>query len=78
VSRVGLHPSLARRFALAGYSRRAMLSANEEHGNYIVTAFMGFTVPTGSNVDGNGHSLFTPTLAAGKALATSTCRRRLE
>ena len=43
-----------------------LLSANEEHGNYIVTAFMGFTVPTGSNVNGNGHSLFTPTLAAGK------------
>jgi hypothetical protein len=43
-----------------------LLSANEENGNYIVTAFMGFTVPTGSNVNGNGHSLFTPTLAAGK------------
>ena len=43
-----------------------LLSANEEHGNYIVTAFMGFSVPTGSNVNGNGHALFTPTLAAGK------------
>ena len=27
---------------------------------------MGFSVPTGSNVNGNGHALFTPTLAAGK------------
>jgi len=43
-----------------------MLSANEEEGNYIVTAFMGFSVPTGSNVNGNGHAIFTPTLAAGK------------
>ncbi|HUO06137.1 MAG TPA: hypothetical protein VMU16_13150 [Candidatus Binataceae bacterium] len=43
-----------------------LLSANEEQGNYIVTAFMGFTVPTGSNVNGAGHATFTPTLAAGK------------
>src|SRR5208283_4471879 len=43
-----------------------LLSSNEEHGNYIVTAFMGFSVPTGSNVNGNGHALFTPTIAAGK------------
>jgi len=43
-----------------------LLSANEDNGNYIVTAFMGFSVPTGSNVNGNGHALFTPTLAAGK------------
>jgi len=43
-----------------------LLSSNEEHDNYIVTAFMGFSVPTGSNVNGNGHALFTPTLAAGK------------
>ncbi|MGB6089384.1 MAG: hypothetical protein WA721_10000 [Candidatus Binataceae bacterium] len=43
-----------------------LLSADEQHGNYIVTAFMGFSVPTGSNVNGNGHALFTPTLAMGK------------
>jgi hypothetical protein len=43
-----------------------LLSSNEEHDNYIVTAFMGFSVPTGSNTNGNGHGLFTPTLAAGK------------
>jgi hypothetical protein len=34
-----------------------LLSANEEQGNYIVTAFMGNSA---------GHALFTPTLAAGK------------
>ncbi|HVA80003.1 MAG TPA: hypothetical protein VNF29_03680 [Candidatus Binataceae bacterium] len=43
-----------------------LLSADEEHGNYIVTAFMGFSVPTGSEVNGSGHGLFTPTLAFGK------------
>ena len=43
-----------------------LLSGNEENGNYIVTAFMGFSVPTGSNVNGNGHAIFTPTIAAGK------------
>ncbi|MGA6970814.1 MAG: hypothetical protein WBY93_04235 [Candidatus Binatus sp.] len=43
-----------------------LFSGNEENGNYIVTAFMGFSVPTGSNVNGNGHGIFTPTLAAGK------------
>ncbi|MHB8383532.1 MAG: hypothetical protein ACYDC3_14490 [Candidatus Binataceae bacterium] len=43
-----------------------LLSADEQHGNYIVTAFMGFSAPTGSEVNGNGHGLFTPTLALGK------------
>jgi hypothetical protein len=43
-----------------------LISADEQHGNYIVTAFMGFSVPTGSNVNGNGHGEFTPTLAFGK------------
>ena len=43
-----------------------ILSSNEENGNYILTAFMGFSVPTGSNVNGNGHALFTPTIAFGK------------
>jgi hypothetical protein len=42
------------------------LSANEEDGNYILTGFLGFSVPTGSNVNGNGHFIFTPTLAGGK------------
>ena len=43
-----------------------LLSANEESGNYIVTAFMGFSAPTGDDGNSNGHALFTPTLAAGK------------
>jgi hypothetical protein len=45
-----------------------LLAANEQSANYIVTAFMGFSVPTGSNVNGAGHAIFTPTLAFGKGL----------
>lgn len=43
-----------------------LLSANEENGNYIVTAFMGFSVPTGDRGNSSGHALFTPTIAGGK------------
>jgi hypothetical protein len=43
-----------------------ILSANEEHGNYIVSAFFGVSLPTGSNLFTNHHTMFTPTLAAGK------------
>lgn len=41
-------------------------SANEENGNYIVTAFMGFSAPTGDDGNSNRHGIFTPTIAAGK------------
>lgn len=43
-----------------------LLSANEEHGNYIVTAFVGTSLPTGSTAFTSNHSIITPTLAAGK------------
>jgi len=43
-----------------------LLSANEELGNYILTAFMGFSAPTGDDGNSNGHALFTPTIAGGK------------
>ena len=43
-----------------------LLSANEENGNYIVTAFMGFSAPTGDDGNSNRHGIFTPTIAAGK------------
>lgn len=43
-----------------------LLSANEENGNYIVTAFMGFSAPTGDDGNSNRHGVFTPTIAAGK------------
>lgn len=43
-----------------------ILSRNEEHGNGIVTAFFGATVPTGKNGNGSCCAVVTPTLAAGK------------
>lgn len=43
-----------------------LLTANEDNGNYIVTAFMGLSVPTGSEKFSSHHYGFTPTIAAGK------------
>lgn len=41
-------------------------SANEDHGNYIVTAFIGFSAPTGDDGNSNRHGIFTPAIAMGK------------
>jgi hypothetical protein len=46
------------------------LSANEENGNYIVTGFLGVAVPTGSDEFTTGHTIYTPTIAAGKGWGT--------
>jgi hypothetical protein len=43
-----------------------LLSANEEHGNYIVTMFMGFSAPTGNDGNSARHPIFTPAIAVGK------------
>ena len=43
-------------------------SANEEHGAYIVTAFLGASFPTGTVPNGAGHAIITPTLALGKGI----------
>lgn len=47
-----------------------ILSGNEEHGNYILTAFLGWSIPTGtySNgvVTGQNSATITPTVAYGK------------
>jgi hypothetical protein len=43
-----------------------LLSANEEHGNYILTAFVSSTFPTGTNHNGQTKAIITPTLAYGK------------
>jgi hypothetical protein len=43
-----------------------LLSANEEQGNYILTAFLGLAVPTGSEDFTTHHYVVTPTLAFGK------------
>lgn len=43
-----------------------LLSANEQHGNYILAAFLGWSVPTGSHNNGALHAVLTPTIAYGK------------
>jgi hypothetical protein len=45
-----------------------LLSADADHGDYIVTAFMGFSAPTGDDGNSFGHAIFTPTIAFGKGL----------
>ena len=43
-----------------------LLAANEDRGNSIVTAFLGLTLPTGSEHITQDETIFTPTLAFGK------------
>lgn len=45
-----------------------LLSANEQHGNYILTAFLGWSLPTGQFSNGALHPVITPTIAYGKGL----------
>ena len=39
---------------------------NEQHGNWILTAFLGGSIPTGSYKNGSPAAIVTPTLAGGK------------
>ena len=41
-------------------------SGNEEHGSYILTLFVGGSIPTGSYRNGSSAAIVTPTVAAGK------------
>jgi hypothetical protein len=43
---------------------------NEEHGNYIVTGFLGVSLPTGGEAFTNHKTIVTPTLAAGRGWGT--------
>jgi len=43
-----------------------ILSRNEKKGNYIVTFFLGGSLPTGSYKNGSADASITPTIAAGK------------
>ncbi len=45
-----------------------LFSENEEHGNYILTAFLGWSLPTGDHKNGALHAVITPTIAYGKGL----------
>ena len=47
-------------------AKERIYSRNEEHGNAIVTAFVGASVPTGKNGNGSCCAVVTPTLAVGK------------
>ena len=46
--------------------KQRLLSANEENGNYIVSAFLGITTASGNAAFTNGTWIVTPTIAAGK------------
>lgn len=46
--------------------KQRLLSANEQNGNYIVTAFFGVQAPTGVTAFTNDAWVITPTIAAGK------------
>jgi len=43
-----------------------LASGNEERGNYIITVFLGGSIPTGSYRNGSSSAVVTPTIAAGK------------
>jgi hypothetical protein len=43
-----------------------LLSADEQNGNYILTAFIGLTVPNGSDNTTSHHFVYSPTIAFGK------------
>lgn len=46
--------------------KQRLLSANEESGNYILTAFFGVQAPTGAKAFTNDAWVVTPTIAGGK------------
>ena len=45
-----------------------LLSQTEENGNYILTAFLGWSVPSGTHNNGALHAVITPTIAYGKGI----------
>jgi hypothetical protein len=46
--------------------KERIFSRNEEHGNAIVTAFLGASIPSGKNGNGSCCAVVTPVLAVGK------------
>jgi hypothetical protein len=45
-----------------------LAASNEEHGNYILTAFLAVSAPTGQFANGALEPIITPTIAYGKGL----------
>jgi hypothetical protein len=54
-------------FGDLGFSGKyRFFSRNEKEGNYVVSAFINATLPTGDHRNGAAHPTVTPTLAVGK------------
>lgn len=51
---------------LAFSGKYRILSQNEKQGNYVVSAFINATVPTGDHKNGAAHPTIAPNIAAGK------------
>jgi Putative MetA-pathway of phenol degradation len=47
-----------------------LAAANEAHGNYILTAFLQVTFPTGQYKNGSTNTIVTPTIAYGKGIGS--------
>jgi hypothetical protein len=45
-----------------------ILAGNHEEGDYVLTAFLAVSAPTGSYKNGSPHPVITPTIAGGKGL----------
>jgi hypothetical protein len=43
-----------------------VIARNEEAGNYVLTGFLGWSIPTGSHKNGAPHAVLTPTLGFGE------------
>ena len=54
-----------------------LASGNEEHGKYIVTVFLGGSIPTGSYRNGSVAAVVTPTIAAGKGFGAFSLQSTL-
>lgn len=52
-------------------------AGNAEHGNYVVSAALGGTIPTGSFKNGSARGLVTPTIYGGKFLGNFTVQSNL-
>lgn len=61
---------------LSGWSDGSLLgkyriaAGNEENGNYILSASLGLSLPTGSTPFSSGAAVYAPTIAAGKGWGT--------
>jgi len=51
---------------IAFLAKYRFLSANEQHGNYIMSGAVSWTVPTGSHKNGTSTAVITPMLMGGK------------